>query len=607
MENHMIRNQKQFSLLVLLLVIVAGFFLRTQNLNFPSIGYHNMKENENISIAQEMIKTEDFLSKRVYFLNAFDEVKADSQSPRGDASLEQPPLVPYQIVLVWKLLGENVWAPRLFNIMWGLLSIVLIYFLSRILFQDFIPALYAALVLAIMPLAVFFSRNLQAESPAFFFMLLGNLLYARFIVSEKKYNLFLASVALIVAWLYQFSFLIGALPLLFCMPLKRYLRKKKELFVVIALWILPLVLTGGYYAWLIATKQVTFVPVKLFAALTPSYWRESGTMIISYAKDENFTFIYSLLTACGLMLALFKRKGLLNRYLIGWFFSAIIYVILFADNLRQNNFSQMPFTALVCIASTYAVLFIAQEVRKAFKRNVMLIVMAFVLIVSVFPAHRALERMHSTVFLGTDVAGESLKEFTEPQEKIFLLTYAQGNAIARYAQRYMGWPENAEDFKQKEKQYDVRYICIYPPQFLEGLRKNNPQFFEYIQDNYHVKELGILEVSNQVMYFILEKGKDDTRNVKKYLQSFNGQIQPRTIYKIKGKYVFFYTMRPAEGPVPVNENVPESGAKDASPVAGIPVLQSAGVTGAPASQSAGQQAAADTSARKPARNTTLKK
>jgi 4-amino-4-deoxy-L-arabinose transferase-like glycosyltransferase len=595
MGNHMIRNQKQFFLLLLLLIIVAGFFLRIQNLNFPSIGYHNMKENENIAIAQEMIKTEDFLSKRVYFLNAFDETQVLKTDP-------QPALVPYQIVLTWKLLGENLWAPRLLNVLWGLCSIIVIFFLSRILFQDAIAALYAALLLAIVPLAVFFSRNLQAESPAFFFMLLGNLLWVRFIVSEKKYNLFLGGLAFIVAWLYQFSFLIGALPFFFCIPFNRYREKKKELFTVLAIWIFPLVFAGVLLAWFIATKQSTFAPRKLFAPLTASYWRDYGTIISSYFNEENFTFIYSFLAACGLVLALFKHKGLLGRYLIGWVFSALVYVILFAENIRQNNFSQMPFTALVCIASTYAVSFVAQEVYKAFKRDIAVVLMAFILIISTPSAYRALERMRNTVFLGTDVAGESLKEFTKPQERIFLLTYAQGNAIARYAQRYMGWPVNGEDFKQKEKQYDVRYICIYPAQFLEGLQKNSPQFFEYIQDNYHVKELGILEVSNQVMYFILEKGKDDARNIKNYLHSFNGQIQPRTIYKFKDKYVFFYTMRPAEGLKPANEDVLQSGVKDVPSIGDTQVKSLSG----DASGVAQQQVSGNNSGSKPVHNATVK-
>ena len=82
--------------------------------------------------------------------------------------------------------------------------------------------------------------------------------------------------------------------------------------------------------------------------------------------------------------------------------------------------------------------------------------------------YQAVKGMHWTVFLGLDVAGESLKEFTKPQDRIFLHGHAQGNGITGYAQRYMGWPENLEDFKKKEEKFNVKIrlflsdrVCAY--------------------------------------------------------------------------------------------------------------------------------------------------
>ncbi|MDD5194966.1 MAG: glycosyltransferase family 39 protein [Candidatus Omnitrophica bacterium] len=533
----MSHNLKQLSLFFLALAVFAGFFLRTHNLDFPSIGYHNMKENENISLAQEIIKTGSFSNKGIYFSNAFDDAPVAAIN-------SQPPLMAYQTVLAWNMFGENLWAPRILNVLFGIGAILVLYGICRIVFSDALAAAFAAIIIAIIPIAVFFSRNLQAESPAFFFMLLGNMLYLRFIASGRKYNIFLGVAAFILSCFYQFNFLIGALPFLFCVPFTRYSKKKKELFTIIAACLLPLLIAAWHYGSLIIAKKFSLTAGNFFEFLTPAYWRDNGDMVIWYLKTENFTFIFSFLAACGVALAFFKHKGLLNRYLIGWAISVLFYAILFAEELKQNNFSQMPFIALVCIASSYSVLFISQEARKFFERDITIFLMALILITSLSPVSKALQRMYGTLFLGADVAGESLKEFTKPEERIFLFTHAQGNAIARYAQRYMGWPKNIEDFKQKEKQYGVRFVCIYPAQFLDNLRKSDPQLFEYIAGNYHMKELGVLEASNQVMYFILEKGKDETRNINNYLQSFSGAIRPRTIYKIRGKYVFFHTMRP---------------------------------------------------------------
>ncbi|MBN1913255.1 MAG: glycosyltransferase family 39 protein, partial [Candidatus Omnitrophica bacterium] len=143
---------------ILLLILFLGFILRSASLDFPSIGYHNMKENEYLSMAEEMVRTGDFVSRRVYFYNAF----------KDDPMMElypQLPLVSYQIIASWELLGANLWGPRLINIFFGLASILVIYAMARILFDKKRWALFCALLLSIMPLAVFFSRNLQPESP----------------------------------------------------------------------------------------------------------------------------------------------------------------------------------------------------------------------------------------------------------------------------------------------------------------------------------------------------------------------------------------------------------------------------------------------------------
>ena len=90
------------------LILLLGLVLRAYNLDFPSIGYHNMKENEYLSMAEAMLGSGDFATRRVYFHNALE----------GDTTWKlypQPPLISYQILISWKILGKNLWGPRLFN------------------------------------------------------------------------------------------------------------------------------------------------------------------------------------------------------------------------------------------------------------------------------------------------------------------------------------------------------------------------------------------------------------------------------------------------------------------------------------------------------------
>jgi 4-amino-4-deoxy-L-arabinose transferase-like glycosyltransferase len=495
-----------------------------------------MKENEYLSMAEEMKRSGDFVTKRIYFYNAFEDNPTEKIYP-------QLPLVSYQILFSWAVFGENLWGARLVNVLFGVFSIIVVYFISLLLFNEIRIALFSAFLLAIMPLAVFFSRNLQPESGGFFFMILSNLFYLKFITSSKKYHLIFAGLSLSIAWVYKMSFFIALVPILFCLPLRTLWKNKREFFKQALFFTLPYLVIVFSIIWLMRIGQWEFEQlsrVKTWEIFTASYWQKYGKMIWWYVRGENFTWIYLLSTLSGIILAFFKRKGLLNRYIIGWTITLIPYSMIFSDYVNQHNYYQMPFLGLVSVASAYAVYFISEQVKRLFHPAKLIYVMVAVAVVSIPFVYNSISRMYMSVFWGQDVAGESLKEFTSPQERVFLLTHCQGNAIARYAQRYMGWPETLEGFKKEEEKFKIKYICFYPAVYLWQTEAKDPAYFEYIQSNYHLKELGL--VNDQLNYFILEKGKG--ADIKKTLESFSGQRETRNVYRVLGRHFFLDTLRP---------------------------------------------------------------
>ena len=98
------RIYKSKNVIILSLILLLGLLLRIYNLNFPSLGYHDMKENEYLSMAQEMKRTGDYTTRRVYFYSAFEEEPKMKLYP-------QPHLISYQILLSWNIFGENLWGP----------------------------------------------------------------------------------------------------------------------------------------------------------------------------------------------------------------------------------------------------------------------------------------------------------------------------------------------------------------------------------------------------------------------------------------------------------------------------------------------------------------
>ncbi len=283
--------------------------------------------------------------------------------------------------------------------------------------------------------------------------------------------------------------------------------------------------------------------VKIFEIFSMDYWQRHGAAINWYIKGENFTFIFSWLALAGMLAAFLGQEGLLSRYILGSTLAIIPYCMFFSDNIYQESYFQMPFLGLICLSVVYAVDFFSGVVKKIIKKDLFISIMLIVIIISLPFVRGSITKMYGTVFIGQDVAGESLKEFTKPDERIFLFTYPQGYAISRYARRYVGWVSDLEDFKKKEKKFNMRYICFYPVEFTQKLKADNPSLFAYLRDNYHTKEVGLTEEPGRLSYVILEKGKPKPEEQKNYLQSFSGQRQLRTIYKLFGQYIFFYSLR----------------------------------------------------------------
>ncbi|MCX5696560.1 MAG: glycosyltransferase family 39 protein [Candidatus Omnitrophica bacterium] len=495
-----------------------------------------MKENDFLSIAENMRDTGDFISRKVYFFNAFE---PDTQIK----IFPQPPLISYQILASWNIIGRNLWGPRLINVLFGIISILAIYRIALLLFQDLILALFCAFLLAIMPLAVFFSRNLQPESPAFFFMLVGNLFYLEFAYRHKKNYLILGGIAFFAAWLYKFSFIFGALPFLFLLPFKYMRKNKKAVFSYLAYFILPYSFIILTIIWLKLIGQWHFVPqltldrIKIFDLFSPAYWNLNWRIVWWYIQGENFTIVFTFLAICGVIIASLGRKEIVGRYIIGWAFTIVPYSMIFSDYINQHNYYQMPFLGMVCIASVYAVL----KISKIIGMNMPGYLISLIIVLSAMPVCKSIYRMYATNFWGVDVAGNSLKKLTLPGERLFLSTHSQGLGIATYAQRYSGWPVDLADFKEKEAKFKIRYICIYPALYFQQLESNSPEIARYIQDNYHPKELGLLGYHGRLEYLILEKG--GTWDPKDYLEKDFGYAQLKTVYRLFGKRIPFYTVR----------------------------------------------------------------
>ncbi|RJO65036.1 MAG: phospholipid carrier-dependent glycosyltransferase [Candidatus Omnitrophota bacterium] len=486
-------------------IIALGFIVRIYNLNFPSIGYHNMKENEYLSMAEEMDRTKDFLTRRVYFYNAFED------NPKMDL-YPQPPLIAYQTLLSWKLFGKQMWPPRLCNVFFGLMSIVVVYCLCKLLLQDIRVSLLGSFLCAIMPLAIYFSRNLQPESPAFFFMILGNYFYLKYCMRLRNRYLIIGGLAFVFAWLYKQSFLIGITPLLFCVPYKAIYKDKSKILKTVLSFLTPYALIAFVYFWLKSSGQWTFDTretvsrIDLLRFFSPFYWYEYGETIWRDI-NLNFTLVFIILSFLGTVLVFLKNRGILRRYIFGWLLSVCMYCLIFSDYINQHTYYQMPFLGLVCITCVYAIDYLTNTLKRFLKFVNLAVVVVFVTTMALPLIAFSMTSFYRTVVFGADIAGETLEALTSPGEKVFLFTYSQGYAVARYAHRYAGWPGTLGELRRYKDKYKVRYLCIYTyPIPLQKVFVDDPKLYRYVVDNFYPVEFGMLK-DKRLIYVILKEGK----------------------------------------------------------------------------------------------------
>jgi len=155
------------------------------------------------------------------------------------------------------LLGLNEFSIRFASAFFGAVTILLVYFVSRLFFEKIFPqkskkinliSLISAFFLAISPWHINLSRTASVSTLVFFFILLGLFFFLRWVKISKNVYLFLTYLSFFISLLFYiapYSFLPLLIPVLYVVYYKD-LRKKKLLtnsVLFIIFMILPLVYT----------------------------------------------------------------------------------------------------------------------------------------------------------------------------------------------------------------------------------------------------------------------------------------------------------------------------------------------------------------------------
>lgn len=336
---------------------------RLYNLDFPSIGYHNMKENEYLSQAWNYYHhTGGFVD---YFRRSM-HILGMEAGPGYYEEYPEMPLLPWMFLFAWKIGGIHFWIARLIIVLFSLGSIILLYLVVKKLTKDNeYLAILSAGIMAILPLSVFFGRNIQPDSPALFALLLMYFFYLRWIESEKTWDIVFLGLATALCGNFKPTFLIGFIPMAAIFPYGKvwhHIKEKAKRNLVLKQVGLFLLCASPFVIWnfiispALNTKYAllegTFSRINLFDIFTSGYWQAYTGILTAYVND-NYAIWFLWFALIGMIFLIMKFKTKLSKFMIAYAIAIIPYCMIVSDYIKAHSYYQLPFVPLVCVASAY--------------------------------------------------------------------------------------------------------------------------------------------------------------------------------------------------------------------------------------------------------------
>jgi 4-amino-4-deoxy-L-arabinose transferase-like glycosyltransferase len=478
-------------------IALLGLKLRIYHLDFPSIGMHNMKENEYLSEARFMTRSGDYLRRRVH-LAGLEEGNGAFRKARlqGDLPAEYPqiPLVPWMILSSWKVLGEGFWQARLPIVLFSCATLFALFFFARRLSGRTFLALVAVFLLAILPEHVFFGRNIQPESPALFFVLLASTCWLRLLDAGRSRDALLFGLFLGVAGLFKYTFLIVSIPL-FLIALgqdeRPNLARALSRWRWMALGLLPL---AGWmlFAPLLNEREAlfagTFPRLHPFEIFTADYWAHWGSTLLHFTLLNYSTGVVALCTVGVLVLAFSKNPARMRLFILGSLLSAVPYAMLLSDYLRGHSYYQFPFLPFVCLAAAAGLVAAGDALARRLRRPLAAFAPLLVLVLILPGVLHETNRHWDTIFFGLDVSAGYLNGHSAPEERVFVIGPHQAAGICYNADRMCAFSPSLEEMRRGEDRLGFQWAFVYGAPGLASL-KETPGQVEHLQRQYELCQM----------------------------------------------------------------------------------------------------------------------
>lgn len=339
--------------ILLFAIIVISFLMHLRHLNKELMSVHVWRQTQTQSTINNFYE-EDF--------NILNPRKNDRGNTDGIFRMEFP-LMQWMVALMYKIFGPHLIITRLFMFLLGIISVLGMYKLCKVLFNDTTIGVLAAYTFTFSPCFFYYTINPLPDNMALAFGILGIALFFDWKKKRKWYLFALSSIALSIATLCKLPFILFYIvPGIFLIRelLKRDSIKMKGFMIGSVILLIPVLLPAIWYIKAIPTwggngitsgvleNQITWQ--KTFGILWDNLTIVLPEMLLNYG---------SVLFFIAGFYFLFKKKKFKHPdfYLIFCLSLGVSFYFFFELNMISNvhDYYLFPFLPLLFIIVSYGV------------------------------------------------------------------------------------------------------------------------------------------------------------------------------------------------------------------------------------------------------------
>ena len=434
----------KWQILVLILFIIFGLFVRLYKLNSPIADWHSFRQADTASVTNNFVKNGINLFVPQY--HDLSNVQSGLDNPHGYRMVEVPI---YNLITTYfhHLFKTNIdLSSRLVSIIFSLGSSLLIFLICYRLTNTYLPSLFSLVVFLLLPFNIYYSRTILPEPAAVFFMLLSLYLFPK--------NLILSAVSLSLSILLKPYTILIILPTLLLHSFQKYAksfnRKNLILFIIFTLiTILPFYFWRRWIGnfpegipksdWLLNNNNTTTFPnwyrgydltfLNKMVAFRPHWFNW-------LFKERLANLILGTFGIIPLFLGLAYKKNKTQTFAWSLVVGILIYFIIIAQGNIQHDYYQILIIPSISILVGYGLFFIYKFLFS--KPTIGFLLITSISLISIYLSWYQVKGYYQINHPQIITAGIAAKKLL-PLNSLVVAPYT-GDTALLYQTGFNGWP-----------------------------------------------------------------------------------------------------------------------------------------------------------------------